>query len=197
MDKEPVYTQWEQFLSPKVMQERLISASLYITAYEILKESIIDRIRSFYMVGWNIEDGEVLGSEYKLKVLSLNNSVLYASLSWLRTRGAINQIDLESFEALKKLRNSLAHNLPKLVLQGINFKIEDNFQKLFDLLRKIEVWWIVEFEIPTNPDFDGKDIDVDKITPGPIIMMQMMLEVLSGNEDLLKHYKEHNPPSVE
>ena len=149
------------------------------------------------MVGWNIEDGEIIGSEYKLKVLSLNNSVLYASLSWLRTRGAINQIDLESFEALKKLRNSLAHNLPKLVLQGINFKIEDNFQKLFDLLRKIEVWWIVEFEIPTNPDFDGKDIDVDKITPGPIIMMQMMLEVLSGNEDLLKHYKEHNPPSVE
>ena len=73
MDKEPVYTQWEQFLSPKVMQERLISASLYITAYEILKESIIDRIRSFYMVGWNIEDGEVLGSEYKLEVLSLNN----------------------------------------------------------------------------------------------------------------------------
>ena len=159
MDKEPVYTQWEQLLSPKVMQERLISASLYITAYEILKESIIDRIRSFYMVGWNIEDGEIIGSEYKLKVLSLNNSVLYASLSWLQTRGAINQIDIESFEALKKLRNALAHNLPQLVLQGIDFKIQDNFQKLLELLRKIEVWWIVEFEIPTNPDFDGKDID--------------------------------------
>ena len=111
------------------------------------------------MVGWNIEDGEIIGSEYKLKVLSLNNSVLYASLSWLQTRGAINQIDIESFEALKKLRNALAHNLPQLVLQGIDFKIQDNFQKLLELLRKIEVWWIVEFEIPTNPDFDGKDID--------------------------------------
>ncbi len=62
---------------------------------------------------------------------------------------------------------------------------------------RIEASAPLEFEIPTNPDFDGKDIDVDKITPGPIIMMQMMLEVLSGNEDLLKHYKEHNPPSVE
>lgn len=190
MDKESVYTQWEQFLSPKIMHERLILTSLYITAYEILKESIIDRIRSFYMVSWSIED-ETIDEEYKTEVLSLNKSVLYASLSWLSAREAIDQNDLDIFEEIKKLRNSLAHNLPKLVLQGVDFKVTDHFEKLLELLRKIEIWWVMEVEISTDPDFDGKYIDVEKIVPGSILMIQMMLEVLSGNETLLKNYQEN------
>lgn len=46
---------WEHLLTPAVMQERLISASLYVTAFELLKESIVGRLRSFYMVGFDID----------------------------------------------------------------------------------------------------------------------------------------------
>lgn len=48
---------------------------------------------------------------------------------------------------------------------------------------------MVNFEIPANPDFDEKKIDEEGIVPGSVLMLQMMLEVASGNEELLKQYR--------
>jgi hypothetical protein len=181
--------QWEQLLTPAVMQERLISASLYVTAYALLKESIVGRLRSFYMVGADT-DGGVIDEKYETAVLSRNKSPLYASLGWLIENGAIDQGDLQMFERLKSTRNSLAHDLPSVVIRGADVQHVTKFQELLALLWKIEVWWVVNLEIPINPEFDQKEIDEEGIVPGPILVIQMMLEVLSGNEQLLKHYRE-------
>lgn len=180
---------WEQLLNPAVMQERLISASLYVTAFELLKNSIIDRIRSFYMVGFDT-NGDIIDEKYEATVLSRNKSPLYASLSWLVDNDAIDQGDIKAFERIKATRNSLAHELPSLVLEGADFQHIERFQELVALLRKIEVWWVVNLEIPANPDFDEQEIDENGIVPGPVLMIQMMLEVVSGNEELLRHYRE-------
>jgi hypothetical protein len=180
--------QWEDLLTPAVMQERLVSASLYITAFEMLKESIVGRLKDFYCIGFT-EDGITTSPDYELKVLSLNKSPLYASLRWLADAEAIDQKDVDVFDQLKQLRNSLAHELPEIVLMGKNVALMEKMQDVMNLMRKIEVWWVVNVEISTNPDFDGTDINPDEITPGPILMIQIMLEVLSGNEALRDHYK--------
>ncbi len=182
-----VNEKWEQLLTPSIMKDKLISASLYITAFELLKESIIGRIRSFYMIGLN-ESGEIIDEKYAAAVLSRSKSTLYASLNWLTETGVIDENDLLSFEQIKSVRNSLAHKLPSLVMGGENFKHVERFQELLALLRKIEVWWVINLELATDPDYDGREIDESGIIPGPILMIQMMLEVLSGNEELLKTY---------
>jgi hypothetical protein len=182
---------WEQLLTPAVMQERLISASLYVTAFELLKESIVGRLRSFYMVGFDIE-GDIIDEKYETSVLSRNKSPLYASLDWLIENGVIDKSDLQSFDRIKTARNSLAHELPSLVMGGADIKHTERFQELVTLLRKIEVWWVVNLEIPTNPDFDDKEIDEEGIVPGPLLMIQIMLDVVSGNEALLNHYRGAN-----
>ena len=184
----PTTEKWEQLLTPAVMQERLISASLYVTAFELLKESIVGRLRSFYMVGFDI-DGDVIDEKYETSVLSRNKSPLYASLDWIVENEVIDKNDLESFERIKITRNSLAHELPSLVMGGADINLIERFQELVTLLRKIEVWWVVNLEIPTNPDFDGKEIDEEGIVPGPLLMIQIMLDVVSGNETLLNHYR--------
>ena len=51
------------------------------------------------------------------------------------------------------------------------------------LVQKIEKWWIINVEIPTNPDFDGKDIDEDGIISGPSWVMQLLVQVALGAED--------------
>lgn len=183
-------SQWEQLLTPAVMQERLVSASLFVTAYELLKESIVGRLRSFYMAGFDM-DGEIIDEKYKTDILSRNKSHLYASLDWLMENNVIDQTDLQKFERLKKTRNSIAHELPLLVLNGADFQIIERFHELVELLKKIEVWWVINLEIPTNPDFDGKEIDEEGIVPSSLLMIQIMLDVLTGNEELLNHYKEN------
>ena len=186
-----VTEKWEQLLTPSVMQERLISASLYVTAFELLKESIVGRLRSFYMVGFDTE-GDIHDEKYETSVLSRNKSPVYASLNWLLESGAIEECDIQSFERIKTTRNSLAHELPSLVMEGKDLKHIERFQELVALLRKIEVWWVVNLEIPTNPDFDGQDIDEGGIVPSPVLMIQVMLEVVSGSGTLLNHYRGAN-----
>lgn len=183
-----VEKQWEDLLTPAVLQERLVTASLYITAYEMLKESIMGRLKDFYCIGFT-SDGLTTSPAYERKVLALNKSALYASLSWLKDSQVIDAGDIELFEQLKLLRNSLAHELPEIVLTGKDVKLTSRMQEVMSLLQKIEVWWVLNVEIGTNPDFDGREINPDEITPGPVLIMQIMLEVLSGNETLKEHYK--------
>ncbi|KVQ01070.1 hypothetical protein WJ95_27370 [Burkholderia ubonensis] len=188
------HEQWEQLLTPSVMQNRLISVSLYITAFELLKESVVGRIRDFYNIGLCHGDDNV-SDEYRENVLARNKSALYASLDWLLEHKAIDDTDIGSFERIKLTRNKLAHELPSIVIGGENIDHVAIFQDLVTLLRKVEIWWVVNVEIPTNPDFDGQEVDQAEITPGPVLMLQMMLEVLSGNEELLKHYQKERPES--
>ncbi|AJY05992.1 hypothetical protein QZM46_06085 [Burkholderia vietnamiensis] len=187
----PANEQWEQLLTPAVMQEKLISASLYITAFELLRQSIVGRIRDFYNIeSIGLEPGTYqFSGEYRSKVLARNKSTLYASLDWLTEYGAIDLGDLATFERIKSIRNKLAHELPSIVTGTVDFDHIEIFHDLITILRKIEVWWVVNVEIPTNPDFDGREIDEAAIVPGPVLMLQMMVEVLSGNEDLLEHYR--------
>jgi hypothetical protein len=122
-------------------------------------------------------------------VLSRNKSALYASLEWLVESEAIEEADLEVFERLKVVRNRLAHELPSLVLGGAELHLIGHFQAAFALLRKIEVWWVVNVEIATNPDCDGQEVDESGIVPGPVLMLQLMLEVVGGNAEYLNHYR--------
>jgi hypothetical protein len=183
-----VREQWEQLLDPEILRDRLISASLYITAFEVLKDSIIARIRSFYATGFD-EDGDHVDERYKTDVLSRNKSPLYASLDWLIENDVIDEGDMQCFEKIKLARNVIAHELSGLVLGGKDINHVERFHDLVALLKKIEVWWVVNFEIPVNPDFDGEDIDTEQIVPGPVLMIKMMLEVISGNYELLKYYR--------
>lgn len=187
-----VNQQWEQFLTPEIVRDRLISTSLYITAFEMLTESVIGRLRSFYVMGLN-QEGDIVDEEYETSVLSRNKSPLYASLDWLIENQVVDKSDLDAFERIKSTRNLLAHELPSLVLSGVDLKHIERFHELIALLRKIEVWWVVNLEIPTNPDFDGKEIDEEGIVPGPVLMIQIMLEVIGGNEEYLKHLRGTRP----
>jgi hypothetical protein len=179
---------WERFLDPDVVKPSLFLATMFITAFEILKNSVVDRLRNFYADGWD-ENGPIISLEYQNKVLSRNKSVLYASFDWLQERGAIESKDLERYEKLKKTRNLLAHKLFEVVIGQVDSNHEAQFEELLDLLRKIEVWWIVNLDIATNPDFDETEVDEEGIVPGSILSLQMLVEVASGNTELLEYWR--------
>jgi len=185
---DTISERWERFLDPDVVRPSLFLATMFITTFEILKSSIIDHVRNFYVDGWG-ENGLIIGSEYQSKVASRNKSVLYASLEWLQEHEVIDNKDLEKFEQLRKVRNLLAHQLFEVVTGQVESKHETQFEELVKLLRKIEVWWVVNLEIPTNPGFDGQEIDEKGIVPGAVLSLQMLIEVASGNTELLEQWR--------
>lgn len=179
---------WERFLDPEVVCPSLFMATMFITVFEILKNSIIDRIRDFYSIDWS-EDDNTVSPEYASNVLSRNRSAVYASLNWLLEHAAINEADLAIFEQLKSTRNLLAHRLFDVVTCQAASTHQEQFTSLVELLRKIEVWWIVNVELATNPDFDDQEIDEAGIVPGSILSLQMLLQVASGSTELLEAWR--------
>ena len=163
-------------------------ATMFITTFEILKNSIVDRIRDFYAIGWS-SDGNTVSPEYVNDVLSRNKSAVYASLNWLVAQQVIDESDLTIFEQLKKTRNLLAHRLFDVVTCQAESPHQEQFITLVNLLRKIEVWWVVNIEIATNPDYDDQKIDEAGIVPGAILSLEMLLHVASGGTELLEAWK--------
>jgi len=179
---------WEDFLNPDVVRPVLISTSIYIAGFEALKDSIIGRIRDFFCYGFD-ESGDKIDPRYQSEVLSRSKSPVYASLNWLKEMNAIDDADIESFECIKSCRNDLAHRLFSII--GSDFAPPDfatRFQEMATLLRKIEVWWIKEVEIPTNPDFDGQEISEDGIVPGRSIGLQLLCDIALGDETRSRFY---------
>jgi hypothetical protein len=180
--------QWERFLDPDVVRPSLFLATMFITTFEILKDSLVNDIRDFYTNGFD-EHGPTVDSDYQSRVLSKNKNPLNASLQWLRENDVIDDEDLATFEKLRATRNLLAHQLFDVVTGQVESAHEAQFDSLVALLRKIGVWWVVNVEIPTNPDFDGQEIHEEGIVPGSVLSLQMLIQVASGNTELLEHWR--------
>ncbi len=153
-----------------------------------MKENIVSRIRDFYWGGFD-ENGEKISPSYQREVLSRNKSKLYASLEWLCEHNAIETSDIKLFNRIKACRNTLAHELFANVSSlGMPTDFEDCFNQMFSLYNKIEVWWIKNVELPTNPDFDGVEVNDLEITPGPILMLSVMYNIALGDEATSNSY---------
>lgn len=102
---------------------------------------------------------------------------------------AIDDRDMQTFDRVKACRNTLAHKLfSTLGSEGLPADFERCFTDMVALLRKIEVWWIANVEIPTNPDHDGSKIDEDGIVLGRVIGMQLLLDIALGDDNRSKFY---------
>ncbi len=88
---------WAKFLNPEILRNNLIVTSIFLAAFEMLRASVINRIRSF--LSHDFRDGEWITSEdYKTTCLALDNSPLRASLLWLKQMSAINDADMARVE---------------------------------------------------------------------------------------------------
>lgn len=180
---------WEALLDPDLLRGKLISASIYIAAYELLAESIIGHIKGFFFDGIN-PDGPVTSPAYAEEVLSRNRSPLYASLDWLRENDVIDDADLAAFETIKKCRNELAHEMLALASGFTDGQYLEQLPVIAALIKKIETWWVVNFEIPVNPDFDNVEIDETGIVPGPCMALQLLVDIALGEPNKAKWYLE-------
>jgi hypothetical protein len=178
---------WENLLNPAILRPNLILASIYITSFELLKNTIVDRIKDYFTSGFG-RNGLRISPEYQSEVLSKNRSPVYASLAWLKDMNAIDDADLAAFERVKKLRNKLAHALTSVLFDGLPTDFTERLSEMITLLDKIERWWIINVEIATDPTLHGKEIEEAKVIPGPIMGLRLLLDIALGTEEESKKY---------
>jgi len=153
----------------------------------MLKDAIIGRIKDFFSFGFD-EHGDIVSEKYALNVLSKNKSVLYASIQWLCENNVIDCDDFAMFELIKEKRNEVARQLPSLMFSDITNDIDNMFQNMTGLLNKIEVWWVVNVEIPTDPDYCEAEINEEEVVPGTVVTMRLMVDIALGPKDISEYY---------
>jgi hypothetical protein len=181
---------WRKFLDPAELRTNLIVASVYISGFETLKSSIIDRIKDFFWHGWDHQTGDLISKDYQTKVLSLDpkGNVYKASLAWLKQMSALNDDDLAKLQAVTDLRNEMAHGLILIAQNGVPAHCKERLGDMIRILRKIEVWWIRNVEMEIDPEFADPDVKDEDIQPGIVIMLQLMAEIALGSEEEARFY---------
>lgn len=184
---------WAKFLNPEALRSNLIAASIFLAAYEMLRASVIDRIRVFMSRDFRDRDW-VPTEKYRTKCLALDKSPLRASLLWLKQMSAIDEADIARVDRIREHRNDLAHDLPKFLLTAdadVNVQL---LVAIYELIAKIERWWIRNVDMPTDQDFDGREVADEEITSGNMLFIQLMLQIATGKdsgvfwEEFQKHF---------
>jgi hypothetical protein len=80
--------------------------------------------------------------------------------------------------------------LDVLADSGLPDDFDENFGHLLSLLRKIEVWWIIKFELAADPGYDGREVDSADVLPGPIAGIQLLHDVALGSPEQSRYYIE-------
>ncbi len=165
-----------------------------MVAHEFLVDCIRDRPLRFFSD--EFRDRPSIPSEaYKAKVLALDpKNKLYAwrgGIEWLKRMDVIDETDEIVIQEVRKVRNVMAHELRNIIGGGSMPEVGEYLPKLLELIKKIERWWIVNVELPTNPDLDGQDVGEGEIISGPEMVINILCDVATGNEEKAWAYYKH------
>ena len=179
-----------KIFNPEITKNNLIISSLFLTSYELLKNSIIDRIKTFLCTEFKFIEHKIIykeSEEYRL-VKNKDKNLLEASLLWLIEMEIITKEEKGLIHKIREQRNRIAHNLPELLTDNSKNIDINLFLETKRLIDKIEKWWIIEVDMSINPYFDNinnDELDTENILPGTSLMLDWIIKCafdLKGNE---------------
>lgn len=184
----------EKITNPTLIRKNLILSSLFVTSFEILKLVIQDRIKAAKCRDFHLNsEGEInyhVSDDYRQEILERSIAgidrikdasyhLFYSSCLWLRDCEVIDDNEVEILQKIRRQRNLIAHQPAKILIDdNVNISI-GLLKRSHFLLSKIEKWWIMEYEIPSNPDFDGKEINSDEVSSGNMALMDYFMYIAS------------------
>lgn len=184
-----VHNKWEKFLNPDELKPYLLFCSIFITCYEMLKETFIDRLVVFYSDSYD-KSGLKIGTNYREKVLSLDDKQrpLQASINWHKQKSIIDENDIKAFDRITECRNTITHRLLSSFLESPIVDIGQIFNEIVNLIYKVEKWWIINFELEIQPIEDAEEIDYEGIMPGAIMTIRLLVDIALGDKEESEFY---------
>lgn len=188
MYSEEFIKSWDRVLNPETLKNRIISYSLFITSFELLKNVIVDKVEFFYIGSFF---DEFCQADYENRVLKKSKSKLYASLLWLEEMGAINEDDVNHFNELKAIRNKASHEMFEVLLTESTTDIQAKLSDALNILNKIEIWWFQNLDMAIDPESYPEDFDVTGVQPMSVWTLELLMKIAMGNEgEAYNQYKQ-------
>lgn len=180
-DPDKYINDWLKLLDPEEVKFQLITSSFYITTYDILIETIVQKIKDFYISGFD-ENGDIIDPNYKTQVRGLcKKDIIIASSIWLKNRNAISNEEVDKIKLFKKHRNELAHELSEMIVDsGKRTRIE-LIKEIRDLRYKILKWWFINFEMEIDPELnklDAEELDFDEVLSLNMFVINHIINIL-------------------
>lgn len=173
---------WERFLNPETHKTDFMVAALFITAFEMLQDNIIERVKTFFIEGYS--NGEaVINKKYRTDVLTLDKSPLRASLQWLKQFKAIDDSDIEKLNMINACRNRLVQDSPVFITAGGKNDPLLLFVQMPEVLSKIEQWWMITGAAQPRLIFNDKKMNEADIIRDKIMTLRLLADIASGLEE--------------
>lgn len=178
---------WERLgrkLEPGTLHGNLLRASLFLTVFELLRNSVtmapaafeIPKMVSGKLEMTQFEKGRLRPTPYyldKMREFNVNTDYFRGGALWLGKVAALTASEVEELLALRDYRNEIAHELAGFLID-INRSLGfDRYLRLTELLQKVDRWR-GRIEIDLNDEYDGKDIKDADIKSGSMLVVDMI-----------------------
>lgn len=171
-------------LAPESVGRTLILAGCFLSAYELIKSEVVDKVHDFYLTGFNPHGLTYDDVSYQRDVLARNPKSKYrASCAWLVSNGALTDEQVATLEEVYEHRKEIAHELPKLLVDP-DFEVKTALLvKAIECVRKLGVFW-GSIEVSIDPGLAGEDVDYEGIKSGSFLLMEYLGQIAGlGSDD--------------
>lgn len=187
-----------KFFDPDELSRSLLQVSLYLTAWETLRSSIIEQVKGFYSDNWTIdEQGKLKGvatPRYKKDVIKLHpKDEMHACCLWLKSMEALNDDDIASIAEIRRHRNSIGHEIVDYITRDDTSVSRDAIFSILMIVKKIDTWWLAEIELQTQPDVSDELYDAAKrgdAVGGYSFLLELILPIFDGDFEILANLNE-------
>jgi len=169
--------------TPETLKRNLINASLILTAYELMKYSLIYKVEGFFEVdkehiqeSCNEHKNEIEKIRKKLPKKLQGYPLLVYAL-WFKEHEALSEADFNNIVRIWGYRNKIAHELIEFLVDS-DFEVDVKYLfEIRDIVEKADIWWVKEVEIAINPDFDQVEVKDSDIRSGRMIILDHLISV--------------------
>lgn len=177
---------FENLVDQDYLQDNLTFVSLFIALYENMTDYVESNVKDL-LCDLGIKDGKMVYTETNEYICRIRKRIVddngnkdktKASFLWLVDQKAITSADYEKFLQIKKIRNKYAHELSKVIIEGIP---ESEIALLFDMHSlhcTISRWFFIEVEAPIMGYEIPENADINGIQSSANLAFHIMLNVL-------------------
>lgn len=191
-DRDRVRKDWQKLMTPELLRTNLIRSSVYLAAYELLLQALVEGPLGFFADDFTAEGEPITGAAYREHVLSLGKHKYEASARWFQGWGALTADDVERLLEIREHRNRVAHGIPKIIMSADEDVDPLLLLSMAELIAKIDRWWMLHIVAPTSGDFDHVDWDAyapEDAVSGRMVVLGLLIAVALGDEERLTEFE--------